>query len=100
MAAPTGRLRKNTARQPTCSVSTPPSTGPAAIDTEPPTVHRAIARARRRASSYASRISASEAGIRTAAAPPWTTRAAISAPRPGATAQASEARVNRVVPRT
>ena len=89
---------KKTKRQSHTLVSSPPSTGPAAMATAPPAAQTATARARRAASSYACRISASEVGISTAAAAPCTTLAPISTPSVGARPQARDARVKTTRP--
>lgn len=65
----TGRLIANTNRQFTV-VSKPPSSGPTAPATAPPTAQIPSARARRRASGNASRISDIDAGSMSAAAAP------------------------------
>jgi hypothetical protein len=97
MPTPTGRLMMNTSRQSTV-VSSPPSGCPTSPATAPPTAQTPSARARRRLSGKVSRISAIEAGSRTAAPAPWTQRAATSAPIPGPAAQAADASVNVTMP--
>jgi hypothetical protein len=61
MTAQTGTLTPNTHRQSTV-VNTPPSRGPSAAATAPPTAHTPSARARRPGSGKASRINAMDAG--------------------------------------
>jgi hypothetical protein len=96
--APTGTLRKKIARQPTLSVSSPPTTGPAAIATPPPAAHTAIARARSPGSSKTWRTNASDDGSTSAAVTPCTMRAATSDPALGATPQATDDAVNPTKP--
>jgi hypothetical protein len=55
-------------------------------------------RPRRAGSVKACRTSASDDGSMTAAAQPWTNRAPVSIPRPGAAPQAIEASVNPATP--
>src|SRR3954447_16932898 len=71
--------------------SSPPRTGPADEAAAPPIAHMAIARARRGPPGYACPSSAIDAGIITAAADPWTNRAAIIAASDGATPHAADA---------
>src|SRR5262249_15609663 len=109
VTTPTGRLRKKMARQLTDGLNAPPTigpsvdkprrtSGPAAVDTAPPTVHSAIARAGAVALRYACRTSANDEGSITAAALPCTSRATISRPNPGARPQAAEAKVKTASP--
>ena len=95
--AHTGRLIANTNRQSTV-VSKPPSSGPTAPATAPPTAQIPSAFARRRASGNPSRISAIVAGNMMAAPAPWTNRAAMRAPVVGAAAQATDASRNTAIP--
>jgi hypothetical protein len=85
-------------RQPNTDISKPPSTGPAAIETPPAAVHQAMALASMaRSSAYTALRMDSELGTsrprRCLAA-----RATLSSSASGATAQASEASVNRAKP--
>jgi hypothetical protein len=90
-------LIPNTHRQ-SKVVSTPPSSGPSATATAPPTAQTPRARARRPGSGKASLIRAIDAGSMIAAAAPLPARAAINAPMVGASAQAIEVRPKRATP--
>ena len=95
---PTGRLTRNTARQPTESTSAPPSTGPSAmlIPIIPP--HTPIAWARSRGSSNTLRMIDIATGLSIEPPIACSTRAAISVPRLGATAHSSEPSENSARP--
>ena len=93
----TGRLIANTSRQ-SSVVNKPPSSGPTAPATAPPTAQIPSACARRRALGNASRISDIDAGSIMAAAAPWTNRAAMSALVVGANAQPVDASRNKAIP--
>ena len=96
--APIGRLMKKMARQPSPAISRPPMIGPADKATAAPAAHHAIARPRLAWSVKAWLISASEQAPSNAAPPPWTARAAISTPIPGASPQVSDATMNTANP--
>ena len=97
MAMPTGRLITKTHRQLASSTSTDPRVGPIAPATAP--IAPQIATATGSRSRGKARItSASDEGSSAAAPSACTTRKAISTSTVGATAQASEASVNSVVP--
>jgi hypothetical protein len=98
VARPTGRLRKKIARQLAAVVRTPPTTGPPAIATVPPTAHTAMALTRRAGSVKACRTSASDAGSMTAAAQPWTVRPPMRKPSLGARPHAADAATNAASP--
>ncbi|GAB3431217.1 hypothetical protein GCM10027569_78160 [Flindersiella endophytica] len=93
MLAHTGRLMRNTHRQ-SAVVRRPPSGWPMSPATAPPTAQTPSALARARGSGKASRIRAIDAGSMTAAAAPWTPRAAISTPMLGAAAHPADASPN------
>src|SRR4051812_30055851 len=97
-AAATGRFTKKMSRQLT-RVSTPPRTGPDDDATAPPIAHIATARPRWRCSGYAWPIKAIDAGIITAAAEPWTNRAATSSASVGAKPHAADATAKRLRPK-
>src|SRR4051794_27502141 len=96
-ATPTGMLMKKISRQ-LAEVSSPPSTGPADDAAAPPIAHMAIARARRGPLGYAWPSSAIDAGIITAAADPWTNRAATRAASEGENPQAADAPTKSATP--
>ena len=85
---------KKTRRQLAVWVSTPPSTGPEAAAIPLTAPQTPTARARAPGSSYAAPSRASEDGTRTAAAVPWTSRATMREPVPGASPHAAEATTN------
>ena len=87
------------ARQPTVSISQPPSTGPPAAITAPIEAQMPVARPRASPVKLAPRI-ARLLGIRIAAPTPCAARAASSSARLGASAQASDASANKAVPPT
>ena len=94
-----GRLMKKIARQPSESISRPPSVGPAALIAPPVALHHATARTRAAASfAQAWVMSASDVGRIIAAPTPCATRAAISAASDGASAQPSDASRNSARP--
>jgi hypothetical protein len=95
--APTGTLMAKISRQVT-TLNRPPSTGPDVDATAPPMAHTPTARTRLAGSAYAWRMRAIEDGISTAAAAPWTNRAATRAPSVGANPQAAEAAANTASP--
>jgi hypothetical protein len=90
---------KKIAHQPTASISTPPTNGPADRARLAQAAQIPTARARS-APGWLWVSSVSEHGISTAAPIPCATRAAISRPRLGASPQAAEARVNIAKPPT
>ena len=92
-----GRLTQKISRQ-SISVSAPPTRGPAAAATEPPTAHSPIARVRAVASVKPSRISANDGGVISAAPAPCRIRPATSQPRLGASPHAAEAVANTSMP--
>ena len=96
-ATDSGRLSQKAARQPSVSISMPPSAGPMAVVIADAPAHVPMARPRRSGGKAAERI-ARLCGTRSAAPKPWTARAAISQPTVGARAQASEASANTTVP--
>lgn len=97
IAMQTGRLIPNTSRQ-SSVVRRPPTSGPTAPATAPPTAQIPRACARRRGSGKACRISAIDAGSMIDAAPPWRKRAAMSTPDVGASAHATDATRKRAIP--
>ncbi|GHG38044.1 hypothetical protein GCM10018980_10410 [Streptomyces capoamus] len=96
-ARPSGTFSQKIQCQETCSVRLPPMSGPEATASPltapqmPYTVPRLAA-----GTAAVSRVSVS--GIITAAPTPWTARAAIREPMPGARAAAAEAAVNTASP--
>ncbi len=98
IATATGTLSTNTARQPRCSTSAPPRTGPAPAATPIALVRRAIGR-RSRSGGYVSLSSASVAGCSSAPKTPCATRRAITQPTPGASAMPAEAAAKPSRPR-
>ena len=96
--APIGTLTKNTERQPTESTSAPPTTGPRAM-LRPKTAPQApIACARSRGSSNTLRMIDIATGLSIDPPIAWSTRAAISQPREGASPQSSEPSENTTSP--
>ncbi len=85
------------ARQPTVSTSQPPITGPSAPVIAPAAAQVPIARPRSSPENPAPRMARLD-GISSAAPTPWTARPASNSPRLGASAQASEARLNSISP--
>jgi hypothetical protein len=83
--SPTGTLTRKMPRQPSKSISIPPTSGPAAMATPPNPAHRPIAPARCAGSGKACLMRPSEHGTSVAAPIPCRTRAAVSAGRLGAT---------------
>ncbi len=100
-AAQIGRLTQKMLRQPNAAISTPPTIGPAAIDTAPAAVHKPTARARRRRSwPHAAFSSASEFGSIAAAPTPCKARPAMSCVASPEKAHASDASANSASPPT
>jgi hypothetical protein len=97
--AASGRLIRKMARQPTVSISQPPSTGPIAAIVAPTEAQMPIARPRASPEKLAPRI-ARLLGIKTAAPTPCRPRPISSKVRLGAKAQAMEAAANSAVPKT
>ncbi|AJX69446.1 major Facilitator Superfamily domain protein [Burkholderia pseudomallei MSHR840] len=98
-AAHSGRLTKKMLRQPNCAISTPPITGPAAIEIAPDAVHQPTARARSRGScAHAWLSSASEFGSIAAAASPCSARAAMSVAAFAAMPQTNDATAKSASP--
>ncbi len=93
---PTGRLTRNTQRQ-LIVTSKPPNTGPHTADRAPTADHPRAALVREATGTLAIN-SAREVGSWAAAPAAWTMRATTSTPRFGATAQPTEASVNRAMP--
>jgi hypothetical protein len=77
-------------RQPACSISTPPRTGPVAKETADPAAQTATARTRRAGSSKTWLSSESEVGSTSAAPTPSSAWAAMSAAAVGASVAATE----------
>ena len=94
----TGALSQKMYRQPRESVSTPPRTGPSAALEAAAIAHAAVALARPAASGKAAAAMASPCGNIKPAPTPCAARPASSAPRLGASAQASEASTNVTSP--
>ena len=90
MIATSGRLIRNSQRQEAIARSSPPASGPITLAIAPNAVHVPIA-APRSSSSKVATITASELGVSSAPATPWSARAAISTPIEGASAHSSEA---------
>ena len=97
-ATTTGRLTTNTARQSKYSTSTPPRIGPSEAARPLAPIQMPTARARSRGSGKVWAISDSELGTIAAAASPWRARPAVSSPRPGASAQRSDAKPKAAMP--
>ena len=97
-ASPTGRLTQNTQRQLTCT-RLPPITGPSAAPSAPRADQVPSAFGRAGAGTAASR-SDRDAGTIAPAPAAWTTRAAISAPTPGASPHSSDPALNAASPAT
>ena len=97
-ASPTGTLIQNTQRQLTCT-RVPPMTGPSAAPSAPRADQVPMAFGRAGAGTAAS-SSDSDAGTIAPAPAAWTTRAAISAPTPGARPHSTEPTVNPASPAT
>ena len=93
-----GTFTKNTARQPTASVSAPPSRGPAGSAALPIPAQIPIARARSSPLGYASLITASVPGNMSAAPAPCATRNPTSAPAAGASPHPSDPAPNTARP--
>lgn len=96
--APTGRLTRKMLRQPKLSTSSPPITGPKAIEPETIADHSATIRARRLGSGNAAVSRVSELGMNSAAPEPWSSRAATRAVPSGDSAQPSEATTKTTIP--
>ena len=97
---PTGTLTRNTLRQPSDSVSSPPTVGPTAVATLAMAVHRPMARALLVGSGKAADTSARDVTLTAAAATPWTPRATLSTSIDGASPEATDASVNTTSPST
>lgn len=95
-ASPTGAFSQKMNRQPTVSVSTPPSIGPKATLDAAANAHAAVARAR--SAGNAAAAIANPCGSITAAASPWPARAASSAGSEGAAAHSSDIAANAANP--
>ncbi len=97
--AASGRLSRNTHRQPGPSTSHPPTNGPTAAPTPPNPDHSPTARARSSGWKLAW-MSASDPGVSSAPPTPWSARAAMRIPAFGASPQSSEAAANQTTPTT
>ena len=95
---PTGRLTRNTARHELICTSTPPSTGPSAIETPNTAPQTPIAIARSRASTNTLRMIDIATGLSIEPPIACSTRAAISIPSDGASAHSSEPSENSASP--
>lgn len=95
---PSGRFTRNTHRQPSASMRAPPIGGPRPAAMAPAAPHRLTPCARRSAGK-ASTTSPSEAGTRTAAPMPCSTRNATSSPTLSAIAHSPDATVNNATPK-
>lgn len=100
MTAASGRLIQKAARQEKCSTSQPPMTGPHRPPMPPTAAHAAIARLRNRASGNSWWMTASVAGISSAAPAPMVQRAAITCHGCAAIAPPSEAPAHTATPQT
>ena len=100
-AAATGRLMKNTSRQPcgTALISNPPRSGPAAVATPPSPDHAPIAAPRSSSEKDACRM-ARLPGVSSAPPTPCRARAAMSTATFGASPHSSDAIANQTVPIT
>ncbi len=96
-SAASGTFRKNAARQLTCSISHPPSTGPMAAVIELKPDHTPMARPRS-ASSKVALMMARLPGTRNAAPMPWSARPAIRAAGEVATPHKIDAAVKDTTP--
>ena len=96
--SPTGRLTKNTARQPIESTSAPPTIGPSARLIPNIAPQTPIACARSRGSSNTLRTIDIATGLSIAPPTACTTRAAMRKPRLGASAHSSEPSENTTRP--
>jgi hypothetical protein len=92
-----GTLMRKIQRQ-SRRVSRPPTIGPEVDATEPPNAQTATARPRWTVSGYDWLIRVRVAGMITAAAAPWTSRATTSRPSVGAAPQVTDATVNSATP--
>ncbi len=97
-ARPTGRLTQKMERQLTDCTSSPPTSGPAAIEMPTTAPHAPIARARSRASVKVLVMIDMATGLSIEPPTAWTMRKTISSSRLGATEQSTEPTVNTVRP--
>ncbi len=97
-AKPTGRLIQKMERQPTDSTSTPPTSGPAAIDMPTTAPHRPIARARSRGSVKVLVMIDMATGFSIEPPTACTIRKATSHDRSGAREHSTEPRVKTARP--
>src|SRR5215211_398550 len=95
---PIGTLTRKTHRHPPESTSAPPTTGPSTMLIPTTPAHTPIACARSWASSNTLRMIDIATGLSIDPPIAWSTRAATSAPRLGASAHSSEARENTARP--
>lgn len=101
VTTPTGTLTQKTGRHEepkrSAAISRPPTSCPdiVAMPMTAPSAPKALGRS---ASGISTWITAKTCGNIAAAPRPWTSRAAIRAPEPGASAQPTEARVNSAIP--
>ena len=93
-----GTLIQKIDRHPTCSVRSPPTTGPIAIETPKTAPQTPIARARSRGSVNVFTMIDIATGLSIAPPSAWTTRNATSAPVDGARLHRSEPMVNSASP--
>jgi hypothetical protein len=94
-ARPTGIFAQKMPRQPTVPTSTPPSTGPSAMDRPNTPSHTPMARARSARPVNVFVMMPSAAGLSIEPPTPCRIRKPISQPRPGARLHSHEPRVNR-----
>ena len=93
-ARPTGMLAQKIPRQPAAPTSTPPSSGPSAMDRPNTPSQTPMARARSAGPVKVLVMMPSAAGLSIEPPTPCRTRKAIRAPRPGARLHSHEPRVN------
>ncbi len=98
VATTTGTLIQNTSRQLAASTSSPPRIGPAGNASEDAAAQVPSARACAARSGKTSAITAIVVGSSSAPPTPWTTRAPMSTPVPGAVAHATDAAPNTASP--
>ena len=96
-AMPTGTLIQKIHCQDAASVTAPPMTGPSAAP-RPTVAPQRPSAMPRRCGGVTLAMSVTVSGITIAAPTPWTARAAISTPMPGASAEAALPAVNTVTP--
>ena len=100
-SSPTGRLIRNTVRQPSpatlASINKPPTTGPSADDT-PPSRPKMVKARMRSCGAYSACISVSTCGTMMAAQAPWTMRASTRPSADVARPQPSDATVKLATP--